>query len=322
VTALDPSGLTWALALLPAGLAAAIGMSAGQIVRRMRPKPATWAVTLTAVAAALCSTYALATVAAVAVGRLDDVADVGGWAPDALSGPATAPTAVALPTAVGVGAAVLCAVAMLARATAALARVERESRRPTSQRLYVIPSRTADAYAVGGITGGRIVVTAGMLDELAPDEFEILLEHERAHLRLRHHLFKTAVRVAACLNPLLRPAVTAVDQAAERWADECAAEKAGDRRLVAKALARAALAARRDSATAPAESHFGTSAVMMRLDALLNPPAPPSRGRLALAVTATVVALSVGSSAAASLHTERVFEKAQATYSATHQSRP
>ena len=44
----------------------------------------------------------------------------------------------------------------------------------------VVPDGTADAYAVPGWPG-RIVVTAGMLDALNPDERRVLLAHERAH---------------------------------------------------------------------------------------------------------------------------------------------
>ena len=45
-------------------------------------------------------------------------------------------------------------------------------------------------------------------------------------------------------NPLLRPAARAVEYTVERWADERAATAVGDRRLVAHAIGRAALAAK------------------------------------------------------------------------------
>jgi beta-lactamase regulating signal transducer with metallopeptidase domain len=213
-------------------------------------------------------------------------------------------------------AAVSWAVAMLSKAVATVVRVERLSRRPHSQRVTVIPSQHVDAYAVGGITGGQIVVTTAMLAELSEGEFGIMLEHENAHLRLRHHLFKTTVRLAVCLNPLLRPAAAAVEESAERWADECAARKVGDRRLVAQAVARAALAAHGRTPGASAVSRFGTSAVLMRVDSLLNPRSA-RRGSVAVAAAALVVAASLGSTALASMHTERVFEHAQHTYTAT-----
>jgi beta-lactamase regulating signal transducer with metallopeptidase domain len=316
MTTWQVSQLSWAVAAMPALLAAAVGVFAKPCARAMQPRTATWAVTFFAVVASLCSTYALATMAAMAVGRLDDVADVGGWAPDALTGPSAAPIAVAAPTAVALAVAVSWAVATLSTAVRAVVRVERLSRRPHSQRVAVIPSQRVDAYAVGGITAGQIVVTTAMLAELSEAEFGILLEHENAHLRLRHHLFKTTVRLAVCLNPLLRPAAAAVEESAERWADECAAREVGDRRLVAQAVARAALAAQRRTRGVPAVSPFGTSAVMMRVDSLLNPPST-RRGSAVVSAAALVVAASLGSTALASMHTERVFEHAQHTYAAT-----
>jgi beta-lactamase regulating signal transducer with metallopeptidase domain len=315
----DPSALSelsWALAAVPALLAGAVGAFARLGARAMQPRTATWTVAAFAVLTSLCSTYALATMAAVAVGRLDDVADIGRWAPSALAGPSTAPLVVAAPAAVAIAAAVSSALTMLARTGVMLVRVERQLRQPAAQRVAVVSTSDADAYALGGITSGQIVVTTGMLAELSALEFGVLVEHENAHLRLRHHLFKAAVRAASCLNPLLRPAVTAVDESTERWSDECAVESVGDRRLVAQALARAALATQSGVSARRAASRFGTSAVMMRVDALLNPRLS-RRGNLVLAAAAVVVCVSLGSTAVASVHTERVFEKAQHAYAAT-----
>jgi len=46
----------------------------------------------------------------------------------------------------------------------------------------------------------------------------VLLAHERSHLRHRHDRYTTLARVAATLNPLLRPTVGAVEFLLERWA--------------------------------------------------------------------------------------------------------
>ena len=59
--------------------------------------------------------------------------------------------------------------------------------------LVVVDAFTPVAYAVAG-AGGRIVVSTGMLRALAPDERRVLLAHEAAHLRHRHHLFRCGRR--------------------------------------------------------------------------------------------------------------------------------
>ncbi|MFI1994955.1 M56 family metallopeptidase [Actinoplanes sp. NPDC020271] len=90
---------------------------------------------------------------------------------------------------------------------------------------------------------GHLLVTTGILRLLDPDERRVLFAHERAHLEHRHHLLVAAAAAAAAVNPLLVPVRDAVAYLVERWADEEAAAQVGDRRLAAKAVARAALAA-------------------------------------------------------------------------------
>nr|WP_246094338.1 hypothetical protein [Streptomyces griseofuscus] len=81
-----------------------------------------------------------------------------------------------------------------------------------------------------------------MLRCLGDREREALLAHERAYLRGRHHVFQSVWRLTSALNPLLRPVAVAGDFVLERWADEEAAERVGDRTVVAHAVGRAALA--------------------------------------------------------------------------------
>lgn len=109
--------------------------------------------------------------------------------------------------------------------------------------LLVLPDRTPLAYALPG-RPGRIVVSAGMLAELAPAERRALLAHERTHLARAHHLLVAAVDILAAVNPLLRPLSSVIRYATERWADESAAQVVGDRRTVATAVGKAALATR------------------------------------------------------------------------------
>ena len=110
------------------------------------------------------------------------------------------------------------------------------------------------AAAEGVVAGrpGRIVVSAGMLDVLDEHGRAALLAHERAHLTGRHHWFIGVARLAAAANPLVKPLASAVEYAVERWADESAAAAVGDRQVVARAIAKAAVAAKATSGRAAA----------------------------------------------------------------------
>jgi hypothetical protein len=82
----------------------------------------------------------------------------------------------------------------------------------------------------------------------------------------------------------------------ERWADEAAAECVGDRRLVATAVAKAALAGRNEAAYALAA---GSGPVPQRVHALLDAPSAPSgRGLLAALAVAFVLGCSAWSAVA------------------------
>jgi Zn-dependent protease with chaperone function len=101
------------------------------------------------------------------------------------------------------------------------------------------------AYALGG-RPGRVVASRALLDRLDDGERAAVLAHELAHLRLRHHrllrfaqIARTALGPAA---PAARRAYAALARELEAIADEAAAGSVADRRLVARALAEAALA--------------------------------------------------------------------------------
>ena len=103
--------------------------------------------------------------------------------------------------------------------------------------------RVPTAFAVAGAPG-HVVVSTAMLNALDADERKVLLAHEAAHLRHHHHLYTQLAQLAAAANPLLRPLARVIAEGTERWADEVAAAEVGSRRLVARGLARAALARR------------------------------------------------------------------------------
>jgi Zn-dependent protease with chaperone function len=104
------------------------------------------------------------------------------------------------------------------------------------------PELLAHAIPGRGKVPGRILVSDSMLRALDGPERRVLLEHERSHLRHRHDRYLRLSRLAARINPLLRPSIEATDFLLERWADEDAADAVGSRRLAARALAHAAVA--------------------------------------------------------------------------------
>ncbi|KUJ58405.1 hypothetical protein ADL25_03515 [Streptomyces sp. NRRL F-5122] len=105
--------------------------------------------------------------------------------------------------------------------------------------MAVLDNDTPLTFALPG-RPGRIVVSEGMLKCLRDEERHALLTHERAHLRAKHHVFKTIWRLTSAVNPLLRPLAHTGAFVLERWADEEAAAQTGDRVIVARAVGRAA----------------------------------------------------------------------------------
>jgi hypothetical protein len=248
----------WAIYLpLAVPLCAAAG--ARTIASRLPPQVATWLLTGAAVALAALSTAVLGLLALAAILRVPLVATLGHMSVQVIrhEDPAS------LTAAVGGTALLAVAVAAAGRAAwrraRALVSAARHARcLPGSSQVVVVPDGSADAYAVPGWPG-RIVVTAGMLDALNPDERRVLLAHERAHTSSHHYLFTALSYLAAAANPLLRPVAAAVTYTVERWADETAARDCGDRRLAARAIGKAALASA--ERTAPGASGRRTLAM-------------------------------------------------------------
>ncbi len=114
-------------------------------------------------------------------------------------------------------------------------------------------------------------------------ERRVLLAHERAHLTHRRSVLSTAVTLAVAANPVLAPVRTTVAFLVERWADEEAARRVGDRRTTARALARAALVAQR--ARPGCALSFSEHAVTRRIAALQTAP-PPNLWSIGVAVLA------------------------------------
>ncbi|MFR9799282.1 M56 family metallopeptidase [Streptomyces sp. MS06] len=273
---------------------------ARRAVGRLAPGVALWVVTGSALVLAGASVAALGSLVLTGLLQLPFFAALGDFVRP-LHVPAGLP---ALPVgALAMGALTISAWA-LARSALRQVRSLRTARaqadrRPATGDLCVIDSPYPDAYALPG-RPHRIVVTTGMLRSLGPDEHRALFAHERAHLRGGHHHFLVAAELAAHCHPGLRPLRSCVRFAVERAADEAAATDIGDRRLLARAIARAALAAHDTQPPRPPLAPAATSGpVPQRVAALLASSGRTSRVGLSVALLLTAcVSLSAGAAAA------------------------
>ncbi|MFF2200249.1 M48 family metalloprotease [Streptomyces sp. NPDC058145] len=289
-----------ALLLLPLLLPFALPALARRALDRLAPVAALWAVTACAVVLAGCSLGALGVLLLTGLLKLPLFAALG----ELVHPLRTASDLVVLPAAaVSVGALAVCA-STLARSVLRQARAFRVARTeagrgPAAGDLCVVDSVRPDAYALPG-RPHRIVVTTAMLRCLDGPEREALFAHERAHNEGGHHYFLAAAELAAHCHPALRPVRESIRLAAERAADEAAAARVGDRRLIARAIARAALAAQDDHSERPAFAAAATAGpVPQRVRALLTGGRAPRRaGRPIAALLLVCAAVSCVASAA------------------------
>ncbi|MGW4986246.1 M56 family metallopeptidase [Streptomyces mirabilis] len=254
---------------------------APQVGLRVSPALAARVLTIAAVLAATASTWALLLLATTLVNEAPHVATEAGE--DGRRLPEPVPVAIAV-----VAIMLLWLIGFrLVRALRAHYATRRILERlceghPPDSELIVAASSTPRAFAIPG-SPGRILVTAAMLGALEPAERRVLLAHERAHLAHRHSVLSAAVTLAAAANPVLAPVRTTVAFLVERWADEEAARRVGDRRTTARALARAALVAQR--ARPGCALSFSEHAVTRRIAALQTAP-PPNLWSIGVAVLA------------------------------------
>jgi Zn-dependent protease with chaperone function len=302
---------------LPLALPLVAALAARPLAERLPPRLATWLLAAGALVLAAASTAALSLLVLTAVIRIplvDTAAEMSGSVVNRID-PASLP--VALVATALLGAALIAAGRALWLRGGALVAAGREARRlPGRRQVVVVQDPAADAYTLPGWPC-RIVITSGMLLALSHAERRVLLAHERTHASGLHYLFGTAARVAAALNPLLRPVAACVGYTLERWADERAAAVTGDRPLAARALARAALA----SVAPPARRHAmalhaisGPGPVPRRVAALLRP--PPRPRLLLVSAVALLMAVACGSALIAASDLHGLLEYAQAAWAA------
>ena len=251
--------------VLPAVVALLAAAAVGAAPHRLSPPTATRLLT-----AAIATSSAAAVAAASAVGfayvsQIPRLAMAVGWCQAVISRHDRVPPEFGLP-----------ALLLLAAMVTAGARAIRRRRRATTASrsndgVEILHSDQPLAYAVPG-RPGHVVVSVGMIRRLDAEERRAMYAHEQAHLTLRHHRYLAVAEVATAALPLLRPLRTRLRLATERWAVEAAAHEVGDRRLVARAITRAALAGQPPGLTMA----FTGTGVADRVDALLDDhqPAP------------------------------------------------
>jgi Zn-dependent protease with chaperone function len=133
-------------------------------------------------------------------------------------------------------------IAIMVRISLVVRRFRSATRATSGRRVSILPTSEPVAYAAPG-RPGCVVVSTGLLAPLDARERQVVFAHERAHLRQGHHRYLLVGLFAAAVVPFLGPLVARLRLATERCADEEAvATLGGDRRLVARAIAKAALA--------------------------------------------------------------------------------
>jgi predicted Zn-dependent protease len=249
--------------------------------RRLRPALATKAVATLAGVSAAATLWVLALLIAENIVQLHGIAERFSWCSEVVHRHRGRMNLVGL-----------IAIGLLLVVLASMLRVSRRHRRQRAtsggSELVVLDSFVPSAFALPG-KPGQVVVSTGMLDSLVPEERRVLLAHERAHLRCRHHRYIRVTELAAAAMPVLAPLRGRVRHATERWADEEAVKEVGDPQIVAYAIAHAAIA----SSESPSGSMaMAESGVVERVEALLSCDREHSVGGELTARAVTVAAVA------------------------------
>lgn len=267
---------------LALAVAAGSAFVAFLISRRVPPAAAARAITVLAALAAVSTLWALLVIVGENLVQVHGVAERLSWC----SGLVAAHRETMGPSGVT---AVIAVIAILVSAVR-VRRHQRLLRAPTGHReLAIVQSAAPTAYALPG-NPGQIVVSTGMLRSLDPDERRVLLAHERAHLRCHHHRYVRLTQLSAAAIPMLTPLNARVRHATERWADEEAVREVGDRDIVARAIARAAIA---QTDAVDGALGIADTGVVQRVEYLLHGGQRPSR-LLELGLTVAIACALAG----------------------------
>lgn len=273
------------LSLVAPALLGAMAFAAPCLLRRTAPQVAVWVTTgLIVLSAAATGMWVLVLAGGFSVhaSGVGHGTAVGGW---------LGHHAVIWP--VGAAALLLGLYAGFTSVTVAVAAVRDRARTGPPDGLLISNDDRVVAVAIPG-RGAHVIVSTGLLHRLDPSDVDIVVLHERSHLRHRHHRFVLAADLARCVCPWLRPVAAEVRFLVERWADEDTAMASRDRQAVARTIARVALA----SAVPMASLGFQSAHVSRRVDALLcDPPQPISVGGSIALVSTSAAATGVAGSA-------------------------
>ena len=288
------------LGLVPFACSLLLALTATALSRRLSPAVATPLLTLTALVTSLATGIVLSLAGFTVLARLPVIAALGGWPDDRLQAWRQLPTGWGVAAAVLAGALLASALVYLARVALDLSQAHRAYRQlpRATEQLMITPEEHPTAFTLPlPLRGGAIVVSTGMLRLLPADERRALLAHESAHLRRYHTGYVLMASLAAAANPLLRPVARQVRLAVELWADQLAAREVGDGLVVARALARASLAASRPSQPGGFRLAVAESDVSARVHALTHLP-PRFRpwaaaSTLGLAVVSSAIAITL-----------------------------
>jgi hypothetical protein len=307
---------------VPLAVTALLTVFAPRLPRVLAPRPAAWALACAALVTTVGWTGSLALLAFTGIAQIPQVAAEGRWSVPTLRAEDPVYLTVAVVSALVLLAGAVSLILAAVRQARHLLWARRECARMSGDsELAVVDDDTPQAFALPGAPG-RIVVSRGMLRCLDNEEREALLAHEKAHLRCWHHLFQTLWRLTAAVNPLLRPLADAGVFVLERWADEEAAAQVGSRKVVARAVGRAALASSSRAWSTSALAVTG-GAVPQRVRALLAP--PPPRRTLPIAGGALLLTLCCAGLVNAASDSDKMLEdaqRAQCAASTAHASAP
>lgn len=232
---------------VPILLAALLACGSPLVARSLTPALAARALTVASVVLGAASAWSAWLLAAAGLLRTREVAHEGRLSSSALGALDQVPRLASV-----AGFLILCsALAMVALMLARRRRLLRELRQlaaagQSAGDLVMLPTSSALALALPG-RRAQVLVSRGLLRALDDPERQVLLAHERSHIRHRHDLYRAACSIAGAINPLLRRVRNDVGFALERWADEDAAASVSDRSTAARALAKAALVVADDS---------------------------------------------------------------------------